>query len=890
MTNEQLLEQFEELAEKYRDLDDRQLNRSAMKVAVEAKRFAKSHRLLMPYLHACFSITNYAQDLFEPEIGADNAMEIIALVESEEKARKFQHDYDEDHYRYTVHQISACAYDNLAEHTAMRNGHNSPVVHGAVDDGIHICRRTGKLECVDCFREYASDICLASADYEMGEHHARLCALATVLRNDHDRRYIGYKNLALIYRFQGKLVAAFEAVRGAVPMVETYHDPFGVRIELAHQAELLCLLTERESELPELLRFIGFPNVMPDIPPREENAQHHFERTVNEALRQTIRGEFAKADSILAEEERFLLGQETLNRWFPIRVQRIASRLLETETADADTERLADELRRRASKACQWSAIQSLDAMLQRTVRLNPLGIAFPLDIGPYATEGTPISRAQIQHVLPLIEKVIETPKIEEKEKSPRELEIASWFAALQPLWEAAEAHEETQPDTPFPQADELAKAEQELYDKILRLTPDELTEEECMEASRSLIPLRLLNDPAKIDEAWKWMKRMVAYYPDRGRPLAGLAYHGFINRKRAVAANFDPAALGLPEPAELEQWIADAFEKEPNRVGIATTAGMIFRAHGNNREAQRYFSRANQIDRLNEFAAFSLTELYEEAERPKDALATIELYTRAGGRHPGLLWQATQIAFRNGMPLEFLSYYSAYTALQPSYPMLDAQHVAALCQTAQWSEAIKGLDVLDEILKTPGRDRLFVRALCQAELGDDTWLTTFDTALSHPEGDAEGLSAFDPSESLWQRLRDRNDSDERREAFEQFLFERGLVPDDFFAPSDENESEELSLRNFYHCTLKQPLNTEIAAYAGWMRIPAEDTVYFALWFVLADSPKEATELALEFQGRCYPLRAESVECAQLDSYHSRRSRVVAQGKRFPPPDEVTKE
>ena len=888
MDNEQLLEQFEELHGKFRELDSRQLYRSAMRVVVTAKRFAKAHRLLVPYLRCCSNISDCALVLFEPEIGIDNAMEVIALAESEEDARKFQHDYNDGEDRYTINSCSIVAYYHLAYCTGMQNGFNAAVVHGAVDDGIHVCRRIGMPEFSKLFQEFATQAAFASGDYETVEHYARLCATSTS-EEAGDRRYNGFAGLAEAYKLQGKFGASFEALRGTRQMIETFFDPPFARILLSLQVELLCLLSGRETELSEMLKDMGYSDGMPSLPSKEENPYIHSFRTINDAIRKVIHGEYAEVESILVAEERFLLVNNYLAAWFGIREQRIYSRLLAAESGDnsfTDTDRLADELRSRASKACQWSAIRSLDAMLNRTVRLNPLGIAFPIDIGPYATEGTPISHAQIQLTLPLIEKAPPEPKKAEaeKEKSPLELEIASWTAALETLWTEAGTHEAEHPDTPFPQAEQLATMEQEVFDKILQLTTDGLTEIEFLDASNLLNRLRLLvGDSAKITESWTWVKRMVAMFPDRGIPLTALAFHGFWHRSRATNANIEPASLGLPEPAELERWIADAFEKEPNRVGVAITAGMIFHAHGNKREAQRYFSRATQIDRSDEYATVTLAQLYEEAERPKDALATIELYTRAGGRHPGLLWQATQIAFRNEMPQEFLAYYSAYTELQPSYPMLDAQRIGMLCRTDQWTEALKGLDALDNALETPGRDRLFVRALCQAELGDEAWLATIDHALSHTEGEAEGLvgSAFDPSETLWNHL--RTDTGERRERFEQFLFERNLVPNDFFEPDEQNsEGEDLPERGLYRCHLKQPLTPEVPTYAGWVRIPSEDVAYIAVWFVVADTPEEATTLALAAQARCYPLAAESVECEQINSYVSKYPQALVQGKRFP--------
>jgi hypothetical protein len=133
--------------------------------------------------------------------------------------------------------------------------------------------------------------------------------------------------------------------------------------------------------------------------------------------------------------------------------------------------------------------------------------------------------------------------------------------------------------------------------------------------------------------------------------------------------------------------------------------------------------------------------------------------------------------------------------------------------------------------------------------------------------------------------------TDTNRLTFEQFLFERGLIPQSLLHSEDsENESDEIStdensekiLLGYYRCILRQPLNSQHAAYAGWLRIPPEDKEYFAMWFVFAKDEAEAIKLACEIQNRCYPLPAESVNCEQLDSYYAKKSHAVFHAKRFP--------
>jgi hypothetical protein len=45
-------------------------------------------------------------------------------------------------------------------------------MHGCISDGIQVCQRTGKLECVNCFREYAAEVYLAADDLPMALHQA----------------------------------------------------------------------------------------------------------------------------------------------------------------------------------------------------------------------------------------------------------------------------------------------------------------------------------------------------------------------------------------------------------------------------------------------------------------------------------------------------------------------------------------------------------------------------------------------------------------------------------------------------------------------------------------------------------------------------------------------
>lgn len=154
----ELEQMFGDLERKYHELSDRNLERSSMRVAQEMRRLAKSERKLIPYLTGTFRSMVGSSQMLQPGQGRDLAIELIALLESEDAARNFQGDLPMEEYEATVLWMSSCAYDNLATCVASIEGFNSGEMHQCIHEGIQVCRRTGKLQCINCFREYASEV------------------------------------------------------------------------------------------------------------------------------------------------------------------------------------------------------------------------------------------------------------------------------------------------------------------------------------------------------------------------------------------------------------------------------------------------------------------------------------------------------------------------------------------------------------------------------------------------------------------------------------------------------------------------------------------------------------------------------------------------------------
>ena len=139
---------FPEMYQRISSLTNQCQYRAASRVTREMRRLAKSEQRIGPYLHANFYLMNDAQSLLEVESGIEVAIETIALLESEEQARKIQPNFPEEEYYGIVAWMTACAYDNLGKHMAEREGYNSDGVHDCINDGINISDHRFFLHCL----------------------------------------------------------------------------------------------------------------------------------------------------------------------------------------------------------------------------------------------------------------------------------------------------------------------------------------------------------------------------------------------------------------------------------------------------------------------------------------------------------------------------------------------------------------------------------------------------------------------------------------------------------------------------------------------------------------------------------------------------------------------
>ncbi|MDB5387267.1 MAG: hypothetical protein JWM11_2913, partial [Planctomycetaceae bacterium] len=373
---------LEQLLKSIGDLADLCQYRSSMRVARETQRLAKQERKVIPFLQAAISLMNSCLEVFDPEAGLTVALESIALLESDDHARQFQPDLPEDHYQYVVSRLSTCAYDHLAMHTAEKEGYNSDGVHDCISDGLFVCRRTGKLECIACFREYATDVYQASDDVEMALHHARAVATSPPLNLDNNRQWAGQRSEAKLLLLNGQLEAALEAARKAWSLVESWHTVFQARLETKVLLETILLLLGREAELETLIG-TAYGKELDAAPATDEFPLWEMQLAQRDAIAACLRQDYKSAIETLTKWDRRLTTQHCLSTWFEIRLQLIAVCTLAGETERV--KRLATQLEEKAKHARDWLTQRLLKRLQDQTQPQSPWPTIAALSSGPFA-------------------------------------------------------------------------------------------------------------------------------------------------------------------------------------------------------------------------------------------------------------------------------------------------------------------------------------------------------------------------------------------------------------------------------------------------------------------------------------------------------------------------
>ncbi|MFN7732283.1 MAG: tetratricopeptide repeat protein [Pirellula sp.] len=844
---------IDELTAKYGELVDHNLERSALLAAQECRRLAKSERLLIPYLHASFRAMIRAVSVLQPEMGRDLAIELIALLESETAARNFQADFAMEEYEHAVHWMSSCAYDNLATCVASMEGFNSGEMHQCIHEGIEVCRRTGKLQCITCFREYATEVYAAADDLDMSIHFAKV-GMATAPSGDQDRRWSSARNLIELYTFNGDLLLADETAKHCSALIPTYHTPSSAAISgwLVHAVVTTLLGAET-----------------PEAPPFPQSGETPFKEMKLEqlrALQSAIDGKADEAIDRLMGVERLLRERKFLSEMLRNRLQLLAT--LRFAGRSKPLEKMAAETLEWAHRANDHFTQRCVPRILDASQKACPYPTLQPIDAGPFASRSRVHGTDSVTEPDASKASAANAETVDFEEQIPvastREIPafIQEWMEGLNeaiasdiesPLG-AIEGHRLKLLDRPLPLAD-ANEAAWTLH---------------CM-----TLPLGPYSQPEVV---WDWGQRVIEPFGADGACINLLAFLGF----QLQSYGFEGVDV---------ETVGDMFAKSlplvPDGARSFFRAGLFHLYHDEPGEAERCLARAFRLSREDSGIANTLSQLYATTEREADGLAVLDMCIRAGCREPETLLRAALFAESLEKYSDQLLYLKTLVQTTGGDAMIDAMLASCLIDLEQWDNAKVALDAIDasecpeEVAATSALLAATV-AVQESDLATTRRLSEAVLKLQIASfGEVPTHQIYRRAVRWWKLLQQRYPNDSITQKAIEWLLCGSLAPVDWFESLRHAEFDEPGEGvNFYEVVVRQPLDRNWDRFPGCHTHHRGWTEYLASWGVLATTAEDAERRVLAMQGRCYPRPAAIESIKLLSEDFEDRPGVVWQGLR----------
>lgn len=860
---EDLDEVFADLWEQNERLEAECHYRSAHRIACEIQRRAKQEQRLTDYLRATFHRTNSHGALLDPAEGQAQAIELIALLESPERARLIQPNFQEAEYDQAVAWWTTCAYDNLAEATAMAQGYNSDGMHRCIGDGLQVCRRTQKLECITCFREYALDVYAAADDLDLALHHARSLATQPPRREDHDRRWVGAKDETRLLMLQGQVEAAQAAALRALRLADDYHSPLAARLRTLLLLESILLL-QGQSGRYEALASVVLAESDTELgsltpPPTGESIDHDLQVGLRDALRATCQGEHTQAITPLSHWDRVLTERRCLEEWLEVRLRLIAAHRLAGDEEKAAA--LGRQLESRAKEARDWLTLRRLARLLDHSETVSPIAAAGPLTTGPFAgiqSAKTQATDTEVASALPQAE----------LEKEPKKTPLHDAFFQLAERFEAAENHPET-----------LEAEYQALVDAVLSADPNSITDPTDAGRYIQLLSFVVVKGHRGA-EAWRW-----------GQSVAGrFLQHAGVNNVLGTLGN---ALRSAPDSDfakqiskdRIEQLFRTSLDLDPEHSRNHARAAAFFLGEGDLDEAERCLARGFRLDRTSGFIALRLADIYDQTDRARDALWVLDTALREGCEDPQVAWAAAMSAHRLEQYEAMLTYLDKFQAAIPEQSWANYYRAIGLLEGNRPDEALAALDREEALAPENRLPREVLRACVHAQLDNvDMFRDHLRQVLAIPLVKVDYLTITGLAslfERLWKPAGMLPEDDPLKATLIERMLTAGLAPEQFF--EDVRESgESVENVNFYRCIAHQPLDDDWPLFQGCLAGQEEWTSYQIAYGVLARDDEEAAQFVLNWQSQCYPQLPAVLASWELEGEGFRdRCGVVWQGARW---------
>lgn len=851
--------------------------RSAMDRNAQTARLAKSHQKLIPFLYARFHQMDQAQYVLEPAQMRDCAIELIPLLEDEERARAFQADFDASYYEGTRDWMTACLYENLAEATGLIGGFNSAGMHQCIADGLQVCRRTGKLACIQCFREYACDVYTAAEDLTMARHQCQSVIGHTGPWSDRgDRRWFAECKLSSLNLLDGNVAAAMQACERALELVKQDDGPLQLESTLRSMVDL---------ETSRVLAGLGLydwnqvqlPAADDRMPSENEWPALHLRRSLNVALQHSVAGEDSAAIQILKEWDRTLKQQQCGTAWFDVRLRLIAA--LQRAGQLDRIDRLAVQLKEAATKAADFLTLCRLQRLMDPTVPANPLAGLRDFQEGVFAAASADVGQDRPGQSAE--DEIRPDADSAGQPDSPNAVAEATRRESAQP--DAAQADEFKL--ELFELVDAYASGETEeqrrtVVERLLAHQPDQVRQEEsaCMllHFGRMMVP------DADPETQLTWAESFTRAFPESGSVLS--LYAALCH---AVHQQYADGSAGGPGPdlQQIESLFGLALTLDPEQVGVHLLAGEFFHAVENHGEAERCLARAFRLDRTNISAVLRLSEVYQETERPRDALAVLDMCLREGVESPNVAWEAMIQAVHLGQFEASLSYADLFDRLEPGEAGVNYYRSLAFVELGRAQEA---LQAVDQELQFSPEDTLHLDAVRCAAFQqlqrENESRDLLEQLLRQPYGSMDFLTHSGISQALdliYRTTQKLPPDDSLRERWQQRLLRLNLMPDEVF--TSERAHGDVERVNFYQLLVRQPLPDNWGQSAGCLPGQQSWTVYHTVWGVLATDEQAACEIVLRWQNQCEDLSAEVQDIALDGEDYQDHAGVAWQGPRWNP-------
>ncbi len=681
---------------------------SALRVAKEIRRLAKTERQLVPYIHSTFTIMNHSTDLLDPLAAREAAVELIGILESEDRARSIQPDLPEDEYDHCIYWYTSCAYDNLAKATAWLNGYNSDGMHACISDGINICRRTGKHQCVTCFREYATDVYTSADDLVMAQHYARV-GWRNEAKGPHDRRWVGARDIANLYLTQGDLSASAEFLDQAWLLADDYHSPAVAKWETQLRMRVVRALLGESSKWDSAIQRPILDSNEKELswPNRDEFPWLYFLQAECEAVELCCAGKPREALSLLAPWATQLKQKRCFDLHLNCQRQQLVALLL-SEAAPSQVERAVDEIRKQAQDMRDWLTLHLLDSILEDREPLPPYPMIASPSIGPFASSEpksktvstvsaeAPAAENETEAIVSAMPQSGEVSSGEEQglllpaSATPAaKAFLASYNEGLQAAWQAAETQTE----------DHHAELKQ-----LVKLSPAQLTDRSVTAIYLEYLKSRwiacssinLTGSRAELLElakqVWDFASALGQHHSSSSQVVSEVASIG-------AAILFDEATeiQEVVDEEEITQLFRTALELDAFDSVSFGKAGRYFRLLENFGEAERCLARSFRLARHDGQTAIRLAELYRVTDRSRDALMVLDTSLREGATEPELYWQAAMTAHQLGMYQESLPYFEMCQQLFSDRDALQYYHVGALLESEKFEQALAVMDTAFE-------------------------------------------------------------------------------------------------------------------------------------------------------------------------------------------------